>query len=89
MHNVFNIDFIIKVEDALAESVFSVTVTGGLLTEVCLRNGKGAVEAIPPVVARILSGDSYLSFDKGAWMLKLNLRALQGRKANGAFIRQA
>ena len=45
--------------------VFSVTVTEGLLTEVSEKRKGCGRKAIPPVVARILSGDSTSPFSRG------------------------
>ena len=58
--------------------VFSVTVTEGLLTEVSEKRKGCGRKAIPPVVARILSGDSTSPLTRdGHGCLKLNAQSFK------------
>ena len=67
----------------ITKSGWDSVVLGGLV------RGKVDGVAIPPVVARILSGDSTSPLTRdGHGCPKLNARSFAGRKTNRAFIRQ-
>ena len=68
--------------------VFSVTVTEGLLTEVSEKRKGCGRKAIPPVVARILSGDSTSPLTREArmWYLACDSAVLEGYAGRGVVV---